>query len=300
VSRRTSPSAGKVYGVRRLCRAWEVAPSSYYAWQSRQKSQETSRRRGPKGLHSDEELVAAIRSLLRESPFTGEGYRKIWARLRFGGIRTSKERVRRLLRQSRRAGQAPVRVGKPRGPRSHDGTITTETPNVMWGTDMTTTILTTGQQVSVFVAVDHCGIYCTGIHAAERGTRWEALEPIRQGVKESFGGFGQGIAAGLRLRHDHGTQYMSHDFQEEIAFMGIESSPAFVRAPEGNGCAEWFIRILKENLLWARSFETIEELRQALIEFKHFYNHHWLMGKHGNKTPPEIRKERSSSALAAA
>ena len=44
-------------------------------------------------------------------------------------------------------------------------------------------------------------------------------------------------------------QYMADDFQKEIAFLGIESSPAFVRAPEGNGCAERFIRTLKENLL---------------------------------------------------
>ena len=39
---------------------------------------------------------------------------------------------------------------------------------------------------------------------------------------------------------------MSDHFQKEIGFLGIESSPAFVRAPEGNGCAEQFIRTLKE------------------------------------------------------
>ena len=48
----------------------------------------------------------------------------------------------------------------------------------------------------------------------------------------------------------------------------MESSPAFVREPEGNGCAERFIRTLKENLLWTRSFDTIDELREALLEFE--------------------------------
>ena len=33
-------------------------------------------------------------------------------------------------------------------------------------------------------------------------------------------------------RHDHGSQYMSDDFQAEIAFLGMESSPSFVRQPE--------------------------------------------------------------------
>ena len=86
------------------------------------------------------------------------------------------------------------------------------------------------------------------------------------------GAFGEGIASGLALRHDHGSQYVSHDFQREIAFLGIDSSPAFVRAPEGNGCAERFIRTLKENLLWVRSFDTVEELRAALLDFRETYN----------------------------
>ncbi len=47
---------------------------------------------------------------------------------------------------------------------------------------------------------------------------------------------------------------MSDTFQNELTFLGIESSPAFVRAPEGNGCAERFIRTLKENLLWVQTF----------------------------------------------
>ena len=87
---------------------------------------------------------------------------------------------------------------------------------------------------------------------------------IRQGIRERFGGIGDGVARGLRLRHDHGSNYWADDFQQEVAFFGIESSPSFVREPEGNGVAERFIRTLKENLLWVRSFATIEDLRLAL------------------------------------
>ena len=77
---------------------------------------------------------------------------------------------------------------------------------------------------------------------------------------------------GLAVRHDHGPAYMADDFQDELKFLGIESSPSFVREPEGNGCSERFIRLLKENLLWVRTFANIEELRLALIDFKHVYN----------------------------
>jgi putative transposase len=217
---------------------------------------------------------------------------EVWARLRYAGTRTSLRRVLRLMRQNDLL--APTRVGSPRGPRHHDGTIIPDRIDTMWGTDLTATITGEGQ-AAVFVAVDHCSAECVGIHAHLRATRFQALEPIRQGVRQHFGGFAQAIARGLAVRHDHGSQYMSHQFQEEIAIFDIESSPAFVRAPEGNGCAERFIRTLKENLLWVRTFETIEELRQALQEFREIYNTTWLIERHGFLTQPNF--DRSSFEL---
>ena len=79
--------------------------------------------------------MAHVRRVLEASPFHGEGYRKVWAKLRVEGRRTSKERVRRLMREHDL--QAPQRAGHAHGPKAHDGTITTEAPDVMWGTDMT-------------------------------------------------------------------------------------------------------------------------------------------------------------------
>ena len=158
----------------------------------------------------DAELLEAIRATLTGSPFHGEGHRKVWARLRHKGVRTSKRRVLRLMREHDLL--APSRVGAPRGPRTHDGTIIPEAVDTMWGTDLTTTWTGEGQ-VAVFVAVDHCSAECVGIHAARRATRFEALEPIRQGVRQRFGGFGARIASGLSVRHDHGSQYMADEFQ---------------------------------------------------------------------------------------
>jgi len=177
------------------------------------------------------------------------------------------------------------------GPRNHEGMIITERPDQMWGTDATSTFTTEDGQVTVFVAVDHCSDEGVGIHAAKIGTRFEALEPIRQGVRRHFGSFGSGVARGLKLRHDHGSQYMSRDSQAEVAFLGIESSPAFVRAPEGNGMAERFIRTLKEQLLWVRTFRTVEEVRVALHEWLEIYNEQWLIGRHGHRSPTQVRRD---------
>jgi len=296
MSRSVSPISGKPYGLAAVCRVWRLARSGVY--RHRMPSPPAPpQRRGPSGPMPDEALTAAIRVVLAASPFHGEGHRKVWARLRHGGIRTSRRRVLRLMRESDLL--APSRAGRARGPRSHDGTIIPDTIDTMWGTDLTTTITGEGP-AAVFIAIDHCSAECVGIHADRCATRFQALEPVRQGVRRRFGGFAKGIAHGLAVRHDHGSQYMSDHFQKEIAFLGIASSPAFVRAPEGNGCAERFIRTLKENLLWVRTFQTIEDLRTALLEFRDTYNTTWLIERHGFLTPELFRQSQLQAMQIAA
>jgi putative transposase len=161
----------------------------------------------------------------------------------------------------------------------------------MWATDMTTPFTRQDGQGAVLIAVDHCSAACVGLHAATPGTRCEALEPIRQGVRTYCGAFGQDSADGLVLRHAHGSQDRSPVFQEELTLLGITSSPAFVREPEGHGGAERFIRTLKEHLLWLKPFDTVEDLRLALCEFQRRDHETWLSGRHGYKTPAQVRHE---------
>ena len=198
----------------------------------------------------------------------------MWARLRLAGVRTSLRRVLRLMREHQLL--APQRQPQPVEPKRHEGTILADRPNQMWGIDATAGFTVRDGQVPIFAMIDHCSACCLGIHVARRGMRFEALEPVRQAVREQFGGFAEGIALGVKLRHDHGSQFMSEDFQREIRFLGLESSPAFVREPEGNGCIERFFRTLNEQLLWVRHFDTLEELAEALEEFRQRYNEQWL------------------------
>lgn len=286
MSEALSPSAGRPYGLARVCRWWEVARSTVYASRHRCRSSQPAQKRGPKTRYSDAELLERIRHVLASSPWVGEGHRKAWAQLRAEGVRTSKPRVLRLMREASLL--APSRLGAPRGPRAHDGKITTERPDEMWGTDGTTTMTGEGQ-ATIFIVTDHCTGECLGLHGTTRGTRFEALEPVKQAVAEIFGRADEKIATGVLLRHDNGSVYTSEDFQREIRFLGLESSPSFVRAPEGNGCAERFIRTLKEQLLWLRFFSTAADLNAALAEFRVRYNHRWRLERHDYKTPAEVR-----------
>ena len=296
MSRTISISTGKAYGLARVCRVWGLSRSTVY-WQ-RQQPKGSGRRRGPQGFHSDAALAGQIKTEIASRPFPGEGYRKIWAGLRNKGIRTSPTRTLRLMRENNWL--APTRVGHPHGPKAHDGTIKTSRVDDMWGTDMTTTLTIMEGNTAIFFAIDHCSLEVVGIHAAKRGTRFEALEPIRQGVRHSFGAFGQDVAKGLTLRHDHGSQFISDDFQNEIKFLGIKDSASYVREPQGNGIAERFVRILKENLLWVRSFDTIEELRLALLAFKDTYNRQWRIGRHGYRSPAQVREQQKAEVTKAA
>lgn len=288
MSRASSISVRRRYGLARVCRVLEIPRSTVYARRDRAADARPAGRPGPKrGIVSDEALLTAIREVLASPLFHGEGYRKVWARLRSKGVRVDKDRVRREMG---RAGLlAPQRPGSAHGPKAHDGTITTEKPDQMWGTDATQTVTLEEGTATIFGVVDHCTAECMGIHASLNGNRFEALEPIRQGVKEHLGSYEKGVAQGLSIRHDHGSQFLSRHYQNELRFLGAVSSPSFVREPEGNGVIERFWRTLKEQLLWVRTFRNVEELRLALQEFRDLYNRSWILQKHGYLTPSQVR-----------
>ena len=88
------------------------------------------------------------------------------------------------------------------------------------------------------------------------------------------------------------------DFQQELAFWA-SSSPAS-REPPGNGCAERFIRTLKENLLRLRPSDTDVDLRQALLDFGRLRRDLEHIERHGSQTPAAVRQNQLSTAARAA
>jgi hypothetical protein len=128
MSRTVSSSSNQPYGVARVTSVWNLARSSFYSARRRVQHPHSPQKRGPK-VRSDEELVAEIRELLAAPIFTGEGYRKIWARLRHKGVRTCKDRVLRLLREHQLL--SPSRQPQPTPTNPHEGTIVAMAPDQM-------------------------------------------------------------------------------------------------------------------------------------------------------------------------
>ena len=163
-------------------------------------------------------------------------------------------------------------------------------PNVMWCSDGTKILTVDDGYVWVFSVEEHWNAECLGWNVCKIGDRFAALEPVTQAVKNVYGSIGKGIANGLKLRIDNGSQYTSDYFLKQIAYMGIEDSFGLVKQPQTNGVAERFNRTLKEQILNGRVFRNIEEVREAVRQFVELYNTKWLLGKLGYQSPLEARQ----------
>ena len=275
---------GLAYGLRRVCAAWGLARSCDPA------STPSSRRQsvGDRSPRSDQALLVAIEADLEASPWEGEGYRKVWARLRVcRDIRVARKRVLRLMRENNLL--SPHRCRR-RGGNPHDGEIITHAPNLMWGTDGVRVFTVDDGWGWIFTAVEHWNAECVGWHVCKRGDRFAALQPISMGLAGLYGSTAAGAARGLALRMDHGSQYLSDHFTNQIKFWGIQPSYAFVAEPQTNGVAERFNRTLKEQIIHGRIYRNIAELRDAVRDFVELYNAQWIVEKNGYLSPAQARQ----------
>jgi hypothetical protein len=176
-----SRATGARYALTTICEVWRVPRSTVYTARDRGiEARGEPKKRGPKTKLSDAELVEKIREVLTESPFLGEGHRKVRIRLRPKGIRVGKSRVLRLMGEHGLL--VPVRrSGHARGDRSHSGRITTDTPNELWGTDAARFPTRDDGWCWFFGAIDHCVSDIVGWHVAKKGDRWAALGPAVHG-----------------------------------------------------------------------------------------------------------------------
>ena len=271
-----------------ICEALHAPRSSVYTVATARASADRGKR-GPKTVLADAELVVEIRAVLAACPFHSEGHRKVNFRLRAKGIRVGRNRVLRLMGAHDLL--APSRPRHEHGDPAHAGTIVTTRPDEMWGTDATRFYTEREGWCWFFGAVDHYTTEVMGWHVAKVGDRWAALEPIRQGMTMAFGSIAPKVALGVALRHDWGSQYTANTFVNEIKCWGFTDTPAFVGEPECNGCAERFMRTLKEQCLYLHQFRDLEEARSIIGAFIERYNAEWIVERLGYRTPAQARRE---------
>ena len=290
---RVSPGTGRLYPLTMICEVWRVGRSTVYAARDREESD------GPAGLEEARTEDEAERRGVGGGDPTGAEGERLPGRRPPEGPGPSESRGDRCGQEPRAAADAGEWAAGPRTARKapawgpepqrpdHDGCAERA---VGYGRDA---VLHEGGWVVLVLR----GGWITasqdvvGWHVAKKGDRWAALEPIRQGVRTHMDGYAPKIALGLGLRHDWGPQYTAHQFQGELAWLGIRSTASYVGEPECNGVAERFMRTLKEECLYLHDFESLEEARQEIDAFIERYNRGWLLERHGYRTPAQVRQE---------
>ena len=125
------------------------------------------------------------------------------------------------------------------------------------------------------------------------------LAPLQRSLKAEFG-HSLRVPDGLELRSDHGPQYTGGDCEQLCRTWRLDHTFAPVGRPTGNAVVERLILTLKQELIWTRDWESIEQLRSALAEWLTLYNEQRPHQKLGWQTPAERRAHNLGCPLKAA
>ena len=279
---------GKPYPKRLIFKVVGYSSSTWYENPTLKKG-----KRGRKPKHTDKEVLLEIKDEIQNSKFNSEGYMKVKKRMerKLSSLIVGKARVNRIMRENNLL--SPNRRSSKASKREHDGTIITDSPNLMWATD--------GKKFWIdglgwhwfFGVIDHFNDEIISWHIAKKGNRFAAMEPIRAAVRKTLGSTQKDVCKdiNLQLRSDHGSQYDSADFMNEMKFLGIEMSKAFVRSPQCNGIIERFHRTLEEQVLQVEVFSSFEKAYNSINEFINNYNKEWILHRLDYCSPVEYREK---------
>ena len=221
--------------------------SAFYARRARCSVQRL-RVRAAAGRRPRYRMRSCWRRFVARSPFR-EGHRKVHARLRIlDGVRVSRTRVLRVMR-----GRACSRRSRRQGePKPHDGTIVTSARRHVgyrWraGVDRRRRL---GLDLR-----GHRPLECRVCGMARAVDRFAALEPVAQGLRRRSGSVEADAARGLSLRMDHGSQYLSDHFLNQVRYWGIPAPASACSKSRRPTASERWNRTLKERSSTAGSFK---------------------------------------------
>ena len=198
-----------------LCGVLGVSRAGYYAWKHR--PARARRRR-------DDELIGEIRAIHDESGAT-YGWPRVHAELRHRGVRVSRKRVARLMREAglsgvvrRRKGRTTVSVpGIATAPDLVRRDFAPTAPNRLWVADLTE-IATWEGKLYLAVVVDCFSRRCVGWAMAEHMRAELVVETLEMAIWQ------RRPAVGLVHHSDRGGQYVSLIFGQTARDAGIDVS----------------------------------------------------------------------------
>lgn len=243
---------------------------------------------------ANEALLLLIQQLKAEHPFWG--YRRIWSYLKFKkGIPVNKKRIHRLMEEANLLVPKNLKLKAPRKAVTHKPR--TKEPNCYWGIDMTKVMIPTFGWIYLHVVIDWGSkkLLSTHMSLTSKSSDWitalnEAVNlQFPNGIKET-----QYIPC---LVSDHGSQPTSKAFLKACSELGINQIFASYSNPKGNADTERVIRIIKEDLVWTKEFNSVKEFEIALNNWQKAYNEDYPHSSLGYMTPYEYESWFNASAV---
>ncbi len=279
-----------VFGVEPICRALQIAPSTYYAVKQRQRDPSARAQR-------DAELLVEIRRIYEQSKGL-YGARKVWWQLRLDGMPAARCTVERLMRE---AGLEGVRRGRRRRTTIPDDQASRPTdlvdrdfsanaPNRLWVADLSYVMTWSGVVYVAFV-IDAFSRRIVGWKADTTMKTSLVLDTMemalwsrqRQGVP---------LADGMICHNDAGSQYTSFAFTSRLVEAGIDPSVGSVGDGYDNALAETTIGLFKtEKIHREGPWRTLAEVELATLEWVDWYNHARLHSACGGVSPAQFEAD---------
>ena len=252
------------YPLQALCTALEVSDSGFTAWQQCE---------GPVKWLGDGALLERIREIHEETK-AAYGSPRIYQELKDRGIPVSKGRVERLMRENGLRGRHKRRFKAttdsrhtlPVAPNRLDQNFETERPDQVWTADIT--YVATGEGwLYLAVVLDLYTRQIVGWAMRERMTKDLVIDALRMAW------FRRHPLPGLVHHSDRGSQYCSHDFQEQLVAYGMLASMSRKGNCWDNAPSESWFNSLKNERVHGARYATRDEARADVFEYiEVFYN----------------------------
>lgn len=223
----------------------------------------------------DEELLAAIRSIIAEMP--SYGYRRVWAVLRRAALAEGRpapnhKRVYRVMKAHGLLLQRHAGGGEAR---NHDGRIAVDHSNLRWCSDGFELSCDNGEKVRVAFALDCCDREAISFVATTEGIKGEDVRDLMTVAVESRFGPVNRLPAVIEWLTDNGSGYVAHETRRFARDIGLEPLTTPVESPQSNGMAEAFVRTMKRDYARVNPMPSAEiVMRQLPIWFDHYNQLH--------------------------
>jgi putative transposase len=275
-------------GVEPICRALQVAPSTYYAAKRRVIE--------PSARALRDAVLLPILWTLWVANRKVYGAHKLWKAARRAGHEIGRDQVARLMRElaiegvSRRRKKVFTTRQDPDAVRAPDlvnRNFTADRPDALWVTDLTYVPTRSGMAYVCFI-VDAFSRRIVGWRVAANMKTEMVLDALEM-ARRSRGGR---RLIGLVTHSDAGSQFTSVRFTERLDEIGARPSIGTVADSYDNALAETTNGLYKTECVHGpdapQPWEDVDELEFATLSWVHWFNEDRLHSHCGDVPPAEF------------